>query len=132
MCYMLCPMSYVLCAVAMFYVLYTHITRPLFIFTYTIIYIYTNIYTFTLIHIYLYIYIYIYYHVYLTPLLLCARTALLPYLSSISIICGLSFYLYNEMQNRVLSSLGPVPTAVGNTLKRVVIFVALYFFTQVR
>ena len=32
------------------------------------------------------------------------------------------------MQNIVLSSLGPVPTAVGNTLKRVVIFVALYFF----
>jgi len=47
-----------------------------------------------------------------------------------SLICGLSFYLYNEMQNKVLSSLGPVPTAVGNTLKRVVIFVALYFFTQ--
>jgi len=44
--------------------------------------------------------------------------------------CGMSFYLYNEMQNAVLSSLGPVPTAVGNTLKRVVIFVALYFFTQ--
>jgi len=42
----------------------------------------------------------------------------------------LSFYLYNEMQNNVLASLGPVPTAVGNTLKRVVIFVALYFFTQ--
>ena len=40
---------------------------------------------------------------------------------------GFSFYLYNEMQNLVLSSLGPVPTAVGNTLKRVVIFVALYF-----
>ena len=38
------------------------------------------------------------------------------------------YYLYNEMQNIVLSSLGPVPTAVGNTLKRVVIFVALYFF----
>jgi len=34
------------------------------------------------------------------------------------------------MQNIVLSSLGPVPTAVGNTLKRVVIFVALYFFTE--
>lgn len=42
-------------------------------------------------------------------------------------ICGMCFYLYNEMQNKVLSSLGPVPTAVGNTLKRVVIFVALYF-----
>lgn len=41
-------------------------------------------------------------------------------------VCGLSWYLYNEMQNIVLSSLGPVPTAVGNTLKRVVIFVALY------
>ena len=44
-------------------------------------------------------------------------------------ICGLCFYLYNEMQNIVLGSLGPVPTAVGNTLKRVAIFVALYFFT---
>ena len=44
-------------------------------------------------------------------------------------ICGMSYYLYNEMQNVVLGSLGPVPTAVGNTLKRVVIFVALYFFT---
>ena len=30
---------------------------------------------------------------------------------------------------KVLGSLGPVPTAVGNTLKRVVIFVALYYFT---
>ena len=39
------------------------------------------------------------------------------------------WYLYNEMQNKVLSSLGPVPTAVGNTLKRVAIFVALYYFT---
>jgi hypothetical protein len=34
------------------------------------------------------------------------------------------------LQNIVLSSLGPVPTAVGNTLKRVVIFVALYLFTK--
>ena len=41
----------------------------------------------------------------------------------------MSFYMYNEMQNMVLGSLGAVPTAVGNTLKRVVIFVALYFFT---
>lgn len=47
-----------------------------------------------------------------------------------NIICGLAFYLYNEIQNVVLGSLGPVPTAVGNTLKRVVIFVALYFFTK--
>lgn len=44
-------------------------------------------------------------------------------------ICGMCFYLYNDMQNMVLGSLGPVPTAVGNTLKRVVIFVALYLFT---
>lgn len=44
-------------------------------------------------------------------------------------ICGMCFYLYNEVQNIVLGALGPVPTAVGNTLKRVVIFVALYFFT---
>lgn len=40
-------------------------------------------------------------------------------------LCGLSFYLYNDLQNMVLGSLGPVPTAVGNTLKRVVIFAAL-------
>lgn len=46
------------------------------------------------------------------------------------VLCGMSFYLYNEMQNKVLGSLGPVPTAVGNTLKRVVIFVALFLFTQ--
>jgi solute carrier family 35 protein E1 len=45
-------------------------------------------------------------------------------------MCGMSFYLYNEMQNIVLGSLGAVPTAVGNTLKRVVIFAALYLFTQ--
>jgi len=45
-------------------------------------------------------------------------------------VCGMCFYIYNEMQNIVLGSLGPVPTAVGNTLKRVVIFVALFFFTE--
>ncbi len=45
-------------------------------------------------------------------------------------ICGLCFYIYNEMQNIVLGSLGAVSTAVGNTFKRVVIFVALYFFTD--
>ena len=45
-------------------------------------------------------------------------------------LCGMSFYMYNELQNKVLGALGPVPTAVGNTLKRVVIFVALYFFTS--
>lgn len=44
-------------------------------------------------------------------------------------ICGICFYIYNEVQNIVLGSLGPVTTAVGNTLKRVVIFVALYYFT---
>ncbi len=43
--------------------------------------------------------------------------------------CGICFYLYNELQNIVLSTLGPVPTAVGNTLKRVIIFIALYLFT---
>lgn len=32
-------------------------------------------------------------------------------------------------KNIVLGSLGAVPTAVGNTLKRVVIFVGLYYFT---
>ena len=45
-------------------------------------------------------------------------------------LCGMCFYIYNEVQNIVLGSLGAVPTAVGNTLKRVVIFVALYFFTE--
>ena len=45
-------------------------------------------------------------------------------------VCGMAFYLYNDMQNIVLGSLGPVPTAVGNTLKRVVIFAALYVFTK--
>ena len=45
------------------------------------------------------------------------------------VICGVCYYLYNEMQNIVLASLGPVPTAVGNTLKRVAIFIALYYFT---
>jgi drug/metabolite transporter (DMT)-like permease len=43
---------------------------------------------------------------------------------------GLSFFLYNMFQNRVLSSLGPVPTAVGNTAKRVVIFFGLYLFIE--
>jgi solute carrier family 35 protein E1 len=45
-------------------------------------------------------------------------------------VCGMCYYLYNEMQNIVLGSLGPVTTAVGNTLKRVAIFLALYFFTE--
>lgn len=45
-------------------------------------------------------------------------------------LCGLCFYIYNEMQNIVLGSLGPVSTAVGNTLKRVVIFAALFLFTE--
>lgn len=45
-------------------------------------------------------------------------------------ICGMCYYIYNEVQNIVLGSLGPVPTAVGNTLKRVAIFVALFYFTE--
>lgn len=44
--------------------------------------------------------------------------------------CGMCFFIYNEVQNSVLGSLGPVPTAVGNTLKRVFIFVSLYLFTE--
>ena len=44
-------------------------------------------------------------------------------------IAGMSFYMYNEFQNLVLSDLGPVSMAVGNTLKRVAIFVGLYIFT---
>lgn len=47
-----------------------------------------------------------------------------------SAIAGMCFYLYNEVQNIILGSLGAVPTAVGNTLKRVAIFVALYLFTE--
>lgn len=43
---------------------------------------------------------------------------------------GMSFCLYNELQNILLQSFGPVTTAVGNTFKRVVIFVAFYFFTE--
>jgi hypothetical protein len=38
--------------------------------------------------------------------------------------------IYGTYKNIVLGSLGPVPTAVGNTLKRVAIFIALYFFTE--
>jgi solute carrier family 35 protein E1 len=44
------------------------------------------------------------------------------------IVCGMSFYLYNEIQNIVLDLIGAVPMAVGNTLKRVAIFAALYVF----
>jgi hypothetical protein len=53
-----------------------------------------------------------------------ARGALGGFVGNLA-VCGLAFYLYNDMQNIVLGALGPVPTAVGNTLKRVVIFVAL-------
>ena len=55
-------------------------------------------------------------------------STLSPFLANLA-ICGLCFYFYNDLQNIVLGSLGPVPTAVGNTLKRVAIFVALYLFT---
>ncbi len=41
-------------------------------------------------------------------------------------LCGLSYYLYNELQNKILSKLGAVPTAVGNAFKRVVVFIAFY------
>ena len=43
------------------------------------------------------------------------------------LVTGLSFYLYNEYQNIILSKLGAVSCAVGNTLKRVAIFVGLHF-----
>ncbi len=43
------------------------------------------------------------------------------------LVSGLSFYLYNEYQNIILSKLGAVSCAVGNTLKRVAIFVGLHF-----
>ena len=45
-------------------------------------------------------------------------------------VCGLSFYFYNELQNIVLDLIGAVPMAVGNTLKRVAIFIALFFFVE--
>jgi hypothetical protein len=41
------------------------------------------------------------------------------------VVSGFCFYFYNELRNIVLSSLGPVPTAVGNTLKRVVLSISL-------
>lgn len=43
-----------------------------------------------------------------------------------AVICGLCFYGYNEMQNKVLEKTDPVTQAVGNTLKRVAIFVGMY------
>ena len=45
-------------------------------------------------------------------------------------VCGISWYLYNEFQNIVLSSLGPttILTTIGNTLKRVAVFVAFHYF----
>lgn len=42
--------------------------------------------------------------------------------------CSVSFFVYNEIQNKVLGSLGPLSTAVGNTLKRVIILIALFVF----
>jgi solute carrier family 35 protein E1 len=42
--------------------------------------------------------------------------------------CGFAFYSYNEIQNIVLDLIGAVPMAVGNTLKRVAIFAALFVF----
>lgn len=45
-------------------------------------------------------------------------------------VCGFCWYMYNEFQNKVLDRTGAVTMAVSNTLKRVVIFVALYFFTE--
>lgn len=41
--------------------------------------------------------------------------------------CGISFYLYNEMQSKVLEKTDAVTAAVGNTLKRVAIFVGLFY-----
>jgi solute carrier family 35 protein E1 len=40
------------------------------------------------------------------------------------IVCGLYYYLYNEMAFMVLDLLDPVGQAVGNTVKRVVIIIA--------
>ncbi|CAM9109666.1 unnamed protein product [Choristocarpus tenellus] len=45
-----------------------------------------------------------------------------------TISCGLTYYLYNEMGFRVLGKLDPVSTAVGNTVKRVVIMGAAVVF----
>jgi len=43
-----------------------------------------------------------------------------------TVVCGLCFYGYNEMQSKVLEKTDPVTQAVGNTLKRVAIFAGLY------
>ncbi|CAM9302312.1 unnamed protein product [Discosporangium mesarthrocarpum] len=42
--------------------------------------------------------------------------------------CGMTYYLYNEMGFRVLGKLDAVATAVGNTVKRVVIMAAAVAF----
>ena len=44
-----------------------------------------------------------------------------------TVACGLSFYGYNELQSKFLEKTDAVFAAVGNTLKRVAIFVGFYY-----
>lgn len=41
-------------------------------------------------------------------------------------ISGLCYYIYNEVQNIVLNSLGPVSTAVGKGICVSILFFSLY------
>jgi len=45
-------------------------------------------------------------------------------------LCGACFYLYNELQSKVLEKTDAVTMAVGNTLKRVAIFVGFWLFNN--
>lgn len=45
------------------------------------------------------------------------------------LVTSVCFYLYNSIQNSLLSRLDPVSTAVGSALKRVAILVGLYLYT---
>ena len=47
-----------------------------------------------------------------------------------AVVCGLCFYSYNEMQNKVLEKTDAVTQAVGNTLKRVAIFAGMYLMVE--
>lgn len=45
-------------------------------------------------------------------------------------LCGMSYYLYNEMQNVVLGSLGPVPTGNSLTSLLLTLYVSDYLMSQ--
>ena len=46
------------------------------------------------------------------------------YLGTVSVLSGLTYYLYNEVAFLALGKVNPVTHAVGNTIKRVVIIIA--------